>query len=597
MIKSIRTRLQWWYSTIYVLSISVFGCLVYWRADRDVHERATLQAVATAQYLDVGLRSGPGQRPFGPPPNWMPGGPPFGGPMPGQFPGPMPGQQNGPGPGAGQGPDAGPNGPPFRGPGGEPNGRNEGPVPERRQRPPEELGERPDDIGNRQADGRPQDGQRPSGQNPPVNGPGQMPGNGRPLLPQVPPELLNQRTMAGNEGGRGFDRPPVDRLEYIIWRPDRTILAQYVEADSDLPNVQPVNPMTMAPEVTRSPNGLQVVKSGPFGTTIVVRRQMDHDMASLHRFGMQIGAIAAGTVILGVVGGRWMSGQMVRPIQQISQTASQVTVTHLDRRIELQNLDTELVPLARVLNDTFQRLEHSFQRLNQFTADASHELRTPLAVIQSQVELALSQPRSAESYQQTLETCQRSAERMSSLVDGLLLLARSDSERMNLRLAPTDLRLIAEDAVAQFQDKALSLQIELDCVTPETEVRVSADPTFLGQVPMNLIQNALQHTPEKGTVTVQVTTDRDSAYLIVSDSGCGIAADHLPLLFDRFYRIDKARSRRDGGSGLGLAICRSLVEAHDGTITCESTPGAGSRFIVKLPLASQVVVQADRRIS
>lgn len=581
MIKSIRTRLQWWYSTIYVLSISVFGCLVYWRADRDVHERATLQAVATAQYLDVGLRSGPGQRPFGPPPNWMPEGPPFGGPLPGQFPGPMPGPQSGLGPGPGQGPDSGPN----------------GPAPERRQRPPEDLGERPADIGNRLPDSRPQNGQRPSGQNPLANGPGQIPGNGGPLLPQVPPELLNQRTMAGNDRDRDFNRPPVDRIEYIIWRPDKTILAQYVEANSDLLGIQPVNPMTMAPEVSRGPNGLQVVKSGPFGTTIIVRRQMEHDMASLHRFGMQIGAIAACTVVLGVVGGRWMSGQMVRPIQQISQTASQVTVTHLDRRIELQNLDTELVPLARVLNDTFQRLEHSFQRLNQFTADASHELRTPLAVIQSQVELALSQPRSAESYQQTLETCQRSAERMSSLVDGLLLLARSDSERMNLRLAPTDLRLIAEDAVAQFHDKALTLQIELDCVTPETEVRVSADPTFLGQVPMNLIQNALQHTPEKGTVTVQVTTDRDSAFLIVSDSGCGIAADHLPLLFDRFYRIDKARSRRDGGSGLGLAICRSLVEAHDGTITCESTPGAGSRFIVKLPLASQVVLTADRRIS
>ncbi len=592
MIRSIRTRLQWWYSTIYVLSISVFGCLVYWRADRDVHERATLQAVATAQYLDVGLRSGPGPGMFGPPPNWMPGGPPFGGPLPGQMSG-RPGMFNGPG--AGPGPDQGPNGPPFPGPGGEPGALNDGLPPERRQRPPEDLVESSD--GMRRPDDRPRNNPRAAGPRQSPDGQGPARGNGGVLLPQVPPELLNQPNMAGNDNGRGFERPPVDRIEYVIWRSDKTVLAQYVEADSSLPNVPPSAPLTMAPQVTRGPNGLQVVKSGPFGTTILVRRQMDHEVAGLHRFGMQIGAMAAGTVVLGVVGGRWMSGQMVRPIQQISQTASQVTVTHLDRRIELRDLDTELVPLARVLNDTFQRLEHSFQRLNQFTADASHELRTPLAVIQSQVELALSQPRTAESYQQTLETCLRSAERMSSLVDGLLLLARSDSERMNLKLTPTDLRLIAEDAVAQFQDKALSLQIELDCVTPEQEILVSADPTFLGQVPMNLIQNALQHTPEKGTVSVQITTDGNVARMSVSDSGCGIAADHLPLLFDRFYRIDKARSRRDGGSGLGLAICRSLVEAHGGTITCESTPGAGSKFIVTLPLAGQILVSADRRLT
>ncbi|MFO0975924.1 MAG: ATP-binding protein [Planctomycetaceae bacterium] len=592
MIKSIRTRLQWWYSTIYVLSISVFGCLVYWRADRDVHERATLQAVATAQYLDVGLRSGPGPGMFGPPPNWMPGGPPFGGPPQGQMSGRPGGMFNGPG--VGPGFDAGPNGPPFQGPGGERPAPTAGSLPDRRQRPPEDLVESAD--GKHQQDLWPRTNQGQSGPDRLPDG-RPMPGNEGSLLPQVPPELLNQRTMAGNDGGRGFDRPPVDRLEYIIWRPDKTILAQYLEADSNLPKEPPAAPLTMAPDVSRGPNGLQVVKSGPFGTLIIVRRQMEHDMASLHRFGMQIGAIAAGTVVLGVVGGRWMSGHMVRPIQQISQTASQVTVTHLDRRIELRDLDTELVPLARVLNDTFQRLEHSFQKLNQFTADASHELRTPLAVIQSQVELALSQPRTAESYQQTLETCQRSAERMSSLVDGLLLLARSDSERLNLKLSPADLRLIAEDAVAQFHDRAVSLQIDLDCVTPDEEVLVSADPTFLGQVPMNLIQNALQHTPKNGKVTVHVTTDASSAILIVSDTGCGIAADHLPLLFDRFYRVDQARSRRDGGSGLGLAICRSLVEAHGGSISCESTPGTGSRFIVTLPRVSQVLLPAERRIS
>lgn len=599
MIRSIRSRLQWWYLTLYVLSISVFGCLVYWRADRDVHERATLQAVATAQFLDFGMRSGPGG--FGRP-GWMPGMGPFGGPPPGQF--RLPGQGPGSGPVPGgfgsqntgfhSGSDVGPmmgQGPDERGMLGDQQ------APLGKRRPPEDLETTQSETAMPNVG--PMSGPR--------NTPGPSPSGDRPgvrenggMVPRVPPELLNHRPIAGRGDGGGsvFERPPMDRLEYVVWRADHTISDQYVyDADSDLLKDRPAQPIGMAPMVSRGPFGIQVVKAGPFGNTIVVRRQMDHDMSSLHHFGMQIGAIAAVTVVLGVVGGRWMSGQMVRPIEQISQTASQVTVTHLDRRIELASLDTELVPLARVLNETFQRLEHSFQRLNQFTADASHELRTPLAVIQSQVELALSQPRTAESYQQTLETCQRSAERMRMLVDGLLLLARSDSERLNLRLAPTDLRLIAEDAVAQFHEKAASLEIELDCITPEEEVLISADPIFLGQVPANLIQNALQNTPAKGTVTVQVTTSGKDAVLTVTDTGCGIAADHIPMLFDRFFRVDTARARRDGGSGLGLAICRSLVNAHEGTISCESSPGAGSKFIMKLPLVHQQMLSADRRIT
>lgn len=601
MIRSIRSRLQWWYSTLYVLSISVFGCLVYWRADRDVHERATLQAVATAQFLDFGLRSGPGPGGFGPP-GWMPGMPPFGGPQLGPFrargEGQRPGEGQGPGAfgGLNQGQDPGTGGPMVDQRRGERGLRGEPSGPQGKRRPPEDLESA--EASTDRPDVHPLHDQRGSSEQP-FHGDRPGPRENGGLVPRVPPELLNQRTMSGGGGGgNSFERPPVDRLEYVIWRPDRTIADQYVyDSESDLLKDLPARPMDMAPIVSRGRFGIQVVKAGPFGNMIVVRRQMDHDMASLHHFGMQIGAIAAGTVVLGIVGGRWMSGQMVRPIQQISQTASQVTVTHLDQRIELASLDSELVPLARVLNETFQRLEHSFQRLNQFTADASHELRTPLAVIQSQVELALSQPRTAESYQQTLETCQRSAERMRTLVDGLLLLARSDSERLNLRLAPTDLRLIAEDAVAQFQEKAASLEIELDCITPEQEVLISADPIFLGQVPANLIQNALQNTPAKGTVTVQVTTNGTDAVLTVTDTGCGIAADHIPMLFDRFFRVDTARTRRDGGSGLGLAICRSLVDAHEGMISCESSPGAGSKFIVKLPLVHQPLLSADRRIS
>ena len=258
----------------------------------------------------------------------------------------------------------------------------------------------------------------------------------------------------------------------------------------------------------------------------------------------------------------------------------------------LSELDQELVQLASVLNGTFERLETSFDRLTQFTADASHELRTPLAVIQSQMELALSQSRSVEWYQQTLETCLQSSERMRSLVDGLLLLARTDSDHAELRRQTIDLRSVVEDAVAQLQDRALSAGLELECAAPEMIVGVNADIRFLMQVPVNLISNAIQHTPRGGKIFVEVRIEVTDAVLSIRDSGCGIAAEHLPHLFARFYRVDTGRSRRYGGSGLGLSICKSLVESHNGSISCDSIVGEGSTFVVRLPLSDSSTDQA-----
>jgi heavy metal sensor kinase len=278
----------------------------------------------------------------------------------------------------------------------------------------------------------------------------------------------------------------------------------------------------------------------------------------------------------------------------ISETAAQISANSLNRRIETMALDQELVQLGTVLNATFGRLEQSFARLTQFTADASHELRTPLAVIQSQMELALGKPRTPEAYQQTLEVCLRSSDRMRSLIDGLLMLARTDAERLELRPVPVDLRDIAEDAVSQLQEKATAADIELECIVPEDNLKVMADSRFLAQIPTNLIDNAIQHSSAGGKISVEVRRDGEKAVLTVKDTGCGIAAEHIPHLFERFYRVDAGRSRRHGGSGLGLAICRSLVEAHHGTITCESKIGEGSVFKVCLPIVAEVEVTQER---
>ena len=533
MIRSIRGRLQWWYGAVYAVSIIVFGCLVYWRADRDVNERATLQAVSTAQYLDVSLRTG---RP-GPMRNGRPGNPPDFNPRDDQsgddFPpdfavGPLP-------------PDF-----QFR--------------PPRDRRP--EMGP-PHDRGPEHLRGP----EQPSG----------PPGRKGPVEPRLPPE-----PPGDNSDGR---RPPIDRMEFAIWRRDGSVLAQSDGAEStDLPDLKMPTGIGHPPQITRGDGFIEATMLGPQEATILVRRPLAHDMAKLHRFGFQIAAMAIGTLVVGFVGGWWISGRIVQPIQMISETAAKISATKLDRRIETRNLDHELVQLGTVLNGTFERLENSFQRLTQFTADASHELRTPLAVIQSQTELALSQPRSAESYQQTLETCLKSAERMRSLVDGLLLLARTDSDHSELRKETIDLRNVAEDAVAQLQEKATSAGIELECAAPETKVSVSADVRFLLQVPINLIDHAIQHSTAGGKIFVEVKTEGNDAVLSVRDTGSGINAEHLPHLFERFYRVDTGRSRQHGGSGLGLSICKSLVESHGGTINCESKVGEGSVFVVRLPL-------------
>ena len=535
MIRSIRGRLQWWYGAVYALSIIVFGCLVYWRADRDVNERATLQAVSTAQYLDVSLRTG---RP-GPMRDGRPGNPPDFNLRDDQH---------------------GDHFPPDFGMGRLP--------PEFQFRPPRDR--RPD-LGPPH-DRRP-DQLRGSDQ---PKGPPVRKG---PVEPRLPPELPGD-----NSDG---PRPPIDRMEFAIWRHDGSVLARSGGAESnDLPDLQMPAGSGHPPQITRGDGFIEAAMLGPQEATIVVRRPLAHDMAKLHRFGFQIATMAVGTLVVGIVGGWWISGRIVQPIQMISETAAQISATNLDRRIETRHLDQELVQLGTVLNGTFERLENSFQRLTQFTADASHELRTPLAVIQSQTELALSQPRSAESYQLTLETCLKSAERMRSLVDGLLLLARTDSEYSELRKETIDLRSVAEDAVAQLQEKAISVGIELECAAPETMVGVSADVRFLLQVPINLIDNAIQHTPSGGKIFVEVKTEGNDAVLSVRDTGCGINAEHLPHVFERFYRVDAGRSRQHGGSGLGLSICKSLVESHGGTINCESKVGEGSVFVVRLPLVN-----------
>ena len=238
-----------------------------------------------------------------------------------------------------------------------------------------------------------------------------------------------------------------------------------------------------------------------------------------------------------------------------------------------------------MLNNMLDRLEDAFEQQKRFTADASHELRTPLAVICSQTELALARERSTGEYRQALSTCASAAQRMRSLVNGLLTLARADAGMLQLDPAPFDLRICVEECARMVQPLAeeRGITIDLDLTDDLDDIEWTGDVQRIAQVVTNLLSNAIRYNRDSGKVRVSLRQEDGEIVLTVSDTGIGIPHDDLSSIFKRFYRVDKARSREVGGTGLGLAISQSLVAAHGGIIECQSELGRGSTFTVRLP--------------
>jgi heavy metal sensor kinase len=376
------------------------------------------------------------------------------------------------------------------------------------------------------------------------------------------------------------DEHEEQRLRYVIWRRDGSVLKATPGMEREkLPDV----PSAMQWGTGNA--NRQVTMRGPFATTILVRRSVALEQGELTRFLGLIVASGLGVLTVSLVGGWFLSGRIVQPLGTIAGTASKISALHLDQRLETEALDSELVDLARVLNEMFARLEGEFERQARFTADSSHELRTPLAVLLGNVDLALSRPRTPEEYQSTLRSCREAATRMRALLDGLLTLARADANRLEMQRANIDLRTVVRDAQDTFAPQAERSGIRLLAEWPDAPVRIIGDRIFLARVLANLIQNALRYTPSGGAVRILVAASGREAILQVGDTGCGIAAEHHAKIFERFYRVDADRSRETGGCGLGLAICKSTIQQHGGTVHVDSTPGEGTTFIVRLPLA------------
>jgi two-component system OmpR family sensor kinase len=282
------------------------------------------------------------------------------------------------------------------------------------------------------------------------------------------------------------------------------------------------------------------------------------------------------------LGGLFLTNRALRPVHEVTTAAAQIGAGDLTRRLKVTGRD-ELAQMAATFNDMIARLEAAFEQQRRFTADASHELRTPLTRIKASASRALSGERSPDEYRAGFRTVDEAADAMERLIQQLLFLASGDTGHLSAEHARLDLVPLLEDAAdAVTQPGTAPIALEL----PVEPLEIRGDADHLYRVFVNLLQNAVRHTPPEGRITVGARIEKDAVVVRVTDTGEGIPAEHLPHLGERFYRVDRARARQTGGSGLGLAISRTIVAAHGGQLFIESEVGQGTVVTVSLPRAA-----------
>lgn len=288
-------------------------------------------------------------------------------------------------------------------------------------------------------------------------------------------------------------------------------------------------------------------------------------------------------IVAAALGGYWISGRALAPVDRITSTARSITADHLDRRLDVPATGDELQRLSETLNAMLDRLSGSFEDVRRFTADASHELRTPVSVMRTTAEVALRQTRSPEEYRAALEDVLRDAERASTLIEDLLLLARTDAGVDQAAREPIDLGALLSDMQARLAAHGEARGLTVSIEPPGIPAFAVVDHAAIVRLIWILVDNAVKYTPAPGSVTVAlekepgtISDGRGTITVTVRDTGIGVAPEEQTRVFDRFYRTDPARSRDSGGAGLGLSIARAIVARHGGQITIDSAPGQGS---------------------
>ena len=317
--------------------------------------------------------------------------------------------------------------------------------------------------------------------------------------------------------------------------------------------------------------------------TALTGAQTDDVVDTLSLFRFYLFLFAPGLFLLAALGGYWLSRKALSPVDAIVSSAREISGSSLHRRLQKLETGDELQRLSDTINEMLARIETAFLRITEFTADASHELRTPVSLIRTEAELALRRPRGQAEYEESLRHILLEAERTSSLIEQLLALARADSGRETLQMQPVDLSQVLHAVTKSWQQLAAIRNVQFSSTIAEEAV-VTGDAGILRRLADILLDNAFKYTPSAGSVHLSLEMKKEDAIITVQDSGIGIPEEDHHKIFERFYRIDKARGRAHGGAGLGLAIAQWIVAQHHGSIAVESHPGAGAQFRVEIPL-------------
>jgi len=338
--------------------------------------------------------------------------------------------------------------------------------------------------------------------------------------------------------------------------------------------------------------GLSDINLGDRSLRVVVLDASDMDIAVAYPsndiqtilnqlFSMLVYLVPA-VLVVAIAGGWLLARAALKPVNQIVETTKDITAHNLENRIPEPAGEDEMRRLVQTLNGMIDRLQTSFAQIRQFTADASHELRTPLTILTGEIELAIRTEQTPERYRRVLSSSLDEVLRLSNIVNKLLLLSRAEAGSLDLGHEPVHLKTLLEEVVedaeilASPKNIAVALHADHDVVVPGDDAR-------LHELFLNLVDNAIKYSNDNGTLNVTLEEYAVSAIVRVRDTGIGIAPENLGRIFNRFFRVDKARSRKSGGSGLGLAICKWIVDAHHGSISVNSTFGEGSEFVVTLP--------------
>jgi heavy metal sensor kinase len=328
------------------------------------------------------------------------------------------------------------------------------------------------------------------------------------------------------------------------------------------------------------------------GNAVVVRLAVSEEPL-WHEFWAMVTVLGIGlpaTVILVAFTGYLVAARALKPVDSMAQRAAQITAEQLNERLQIVNPNDELGKLGAAFNAALARLERSFDQLRRFTADASHELRTPLTAIQSVGEVSLRMPGDVSYYRDTIGSMLEETNRLTQLVDSLLTMARADAGRVQLHRSDVNLFQVVSETVGLLEVLAEEKQQDIQ-IDGNRSITVEADRTILRQALVNVIHNAVKYSPASGGIRIRIREAELDAIVEVLDSGPGIPREHRERIFERFYRIDKSRTRVGGGAGLGLSIAQWAVVMHGGKIEVECETGPGAVFRIYLPKnASSVAV-------